>query len=63
MRLRCAARLRGAVVALGVVTALATLPATVAGQDATVTVVASDEVERWPPIATFSILGYDPETG
>jgi uncharacterized Ntn-hydrolase superfamily protein len=25
---------------------------------------ASDaEVERWPPIATFSVLGYDPETG
>ena len=24
---------------------------------------ALDEVERWPPIATFSILGYDPETG
>ena len=21
------------------------------------------EVDRWPPIATFSILGYDPETG
>lgn len=21
------------------------------------------EVERWPPVATFSILGYDPETG
>ena len=63
MRLRCAARLRGAVVALGAVTALVMLPATAAGQDATVTVVASDEVERWPPIATFSILGYDPETG
>ncbi len=26
--------------------------------------VASDaEVDRWPPVATFSILGYDPETG
>ena len=25
---------------------------------------ASDaEVERWPPVATFSVLGYDPETG
>jgi uncharacterized Ntn-hydrolase superfamily protein len=22
-----------------------------------------DHVERWPPVATFSILGYDPETG
>ena len=22
-----------------------------------------DETERWPPVATFSILGYDPETG
>ncbi len=22
-----------------------------------------DQVERWPPVATFSILGYDPETG
>jgi uncharacterized Ntn-hydrolase superfamily protein len=21
------------------------------------------EVERWPPVATFSVLGYDPETG
>lgn len=24
---------------------------------------ATHEVERWPPVATFSILGYDPETG
>lgn len=24
---------------------------------------AVDEVDRWPPVATFSILGYDPETG
>ena len=23
----------------------------------------SDDVDRWPPVATFSILGYDPETG
>lgn len=23
----------------------------------------SEGVERWPPVATFSILGYDPETG
>ena len=23
----------------------------------------ADEVDRWPPVATFSILGYDPETG
>lgn len=23
----------------------------------------SGEVDRWPPVATFSILGYDPETG
>lgn len=23
----------------------------------------TSEVERWPPVATFSILGYDPETG
>ena len=22
-----------------------------------------EEVERWPPVATFSILGYDPQTG
>jgi uncharacterized Ntn-hydrolase superfamily protein len=22
-----------------------------------------DEVERWPPVATFSVLGYDAETG
>ncbi|MDH3272438.1 MAG: DUF1028 domain-containing protein [Gemmatimonadota bacterium] len=22
-----------------------------------------EEVDRWPPVATFSILGYDPETG
>jgi uncharacterized Ntn-hydrolase superfamily protein len=25
--------------------------------------VAQEEVDRWPPIATFSILGHDPETG
>lgn len=25
--------------------------------------VATNEVERWPPVATFSIVGYDPETG
>ena len=25
--------------------------------------VAVHEVERWPPVATFSIVGYDPETG
>lgn len=25
--------------------------------------VAAQEEERWPPVATFSILGYDPETG
>jgi len=24
---------------------------------------ADSEVERWPPVATFSVLGYDPETG
>lgn len=23
----------------------------------------TEEVDRWPPVATFSILGYDPETG
>lgn len=23
----------------------------------------ADDVSRWPPVATFSILGYDPETG
>jgi uncharacterized Ntn-hydrolase superfamily protein len=22
-----------------------------------------DQVERWPPVATFSVLGYDPDTG
>ena len=27
------------------------------------TVATADEVDRWPPVATFSILGYDPETG
>jgi uncharacterized Ntn-hydrolase superfamily protein len=25
--------------------------------------VTAAEVDRWPPVATFSILGYDPETG
>jgi uncharacterized Ntn-hydrolase superfamily protein len=25
--------------------------------------VTASEVDRWPPVATFSILGYDPETG
>lgn len=25
--------------------------------------VPTEEVDRWPPVATFSILGYDPETG
>lgn len=25
--------------------------------------VTPEEVDRWPPVATFSILGYDPETG
>ncbi|MDG2239806.1 MAG: DUF1028 domain-containing protein [Longimicrobiales bacterium] len=49
--------------ALGAVLALATLSASVAGQAATATGVTSEEVERGPPIATFSILGYDPETG
>lgn len=43
--------------ALGAVLALATLSASVAGQAATATGVTSEEVERGPPIATFSILG------
>ncbi len=37
------------------------------GDSADATVVADApteaQVERWPPVATFSILGYDPETG
>lgn len=24
---------------------------------------APEEIDRWPPVATFSILGYDPQTG
>jgi len=32
-------------------------------QDAAARRATDDELERWPPVATFSVLGYDPETG
>lgn len=34
-----------------------------AGAQESTTSPSAEEIERWPPIATFSILGYDPETG
>ena len=34
-----------------------------ATHEAAETPVTGSDVERWPPVATFSILGYDPETG
>jgi uncharacterized Ntn-hydrolase superfamily protein len=33
------------------------------GESGTTSVATPTEVDRWPPVATFSILGYDPETG
>jgi uncharacterized Ntn-hydrolase superfamily protein len=43
------------------------LPWSHSTHDAQVTEVTSGpsdaEVDRWPPVATFSVLGYDPETG
>ncbi len=49
------------VVRLALLVALVAVPSVARGQEATPP---GTEIDRpWPPVATFSILGYDPETG
>ena len=56
--------MRMRIACLGLMVALlSALASPASAQDAAARRATDDEVERWPPVATFSVLGYDPETG
>jgi uncharacterized Ntn-hydrolase superfamily protein len=52
-----------AAVAIIAASAVGTFTSESGGSGVGEAVTATPEIERWPPVATFSILGYDPETG